>query len=410
VTAADLTGLIGAAAGPGTVRPTTPADAVAGVEARCVARPSTEDSLSAVLSCASEHGLRVLVRGEGTKLDWGRPPRAMDLIVDMSGLAGVHAHYREDMVATVAAGTRVSALQEQLARSGQRVAMDPGSPEATVGGLLASGEAGPLRLRHGAPRDQLLGTRFVRSDGTVAHSGGRVVKNVAGYDIGKLLAGSWGTLAVIAAATLRLQPLPARRVWITRTVTTPLEVHELVEAVLASGVDPAAIEVDMPVAREWSLSILLEGSITGTARRVAEVRATVGGEPAVTEAAPDWWGRYPFVEGEVGLKLAVPVADLHAVVYGLRDAAGGPVAVRGSAGTGVCYATVPAHRAAAALEAVRTTLIARGGSCVVLTAPAGVRDGLDMWGPVGGLDLMHSVKARFDPAGIFAAGRYVGGI
>lgn len=405
-----LTRTLGSACGEEAVRPAGPLDTVAGVAARWVAAPTDLEALSAVLATAAAHELTVVPRGEGTKLAWGMPPRRVDVLLDLAALSGIHAHYADDLVATIGAGTPVRAVQAVLAQSRQRLAVDPPSADATIGGMLATGESGPLRLRHGGPRDLLLGTEFVRADGTVAHSGGRVVKNVAGYDLGKLLAGSWGTLAVIATATMRLQPLPPARSWVTRSIRTPSEVNDLVGAVLASGVDAAAIEVDLPSHDGGDLSVLLEGSTTGVAKRAVDVVAMLGANAAPTEAPPAWWGRYPFVDGEVALKMAVPVADLHAAIYALRDSVGAAVPVRGSAGTGICYATVPPARARGALEAVRTTLIARGGSCVALFAPASVREHLDMWGPIGGLDLMHSVKARFDPAGVFASGRFIGGI
>ncbi|HEY1487076.1 MAG TPA: FAD-binding oxidoreductase [Micromonosporaceae bacterium] len=400
----DLTRALGAAA----VRTAGPADAVAGVQPRWVAAPTDIAMLSTLLATAHERELTVVPRGEGTKLHWGHAPRSVDVVVDMAGLTGIHQHYVDDLVATIGAGTPVRAVQAVLARTGQRLAADPGSADATIGGMLATGEAGPLRLRYGAPRDLLLGTEFVRADGTIAHSGGRVVKNVAGYDLGKLLAGSWGTLAVIASVTMRLQPLPAARAWVTRSVRTPLEVHDVAGGILGSGVDPSAIEVDLPSQGGGAVSVLLEGSVDGVARRAAEATAMVGGDAATTGTAPTWWGTYPI--GAVALKMAVPVADLYAAIYALSDAVGTAVPVRGSAGAGVCYAAVPAERATAALGALRTTLIARGGSCVVMSAPPELHDRLDIWGPVGGLDLMHSVKARFDPSGVFAPGRFVGGI
>lgn len=404
----ELTRALGVAAHPDAVRAAGPDDTIGGVKPQWVVAPTDTAALSRVLATASEHDLTVIPRGEGTKLHWGQPPRSVDVVIDMAALTGIYAHYTDDLVATIGAGTPVRVVQAVLERSGQRLAADPGSADATIGGMLATGEAGPLRMRHGAPRDLLLGTEFVRADGTIAHSGGRVVKNVAGYDLGKLLAGSWGTLGVIASATMRLQPLPLGRAWVTRSVRTPLEVHDLVGDLLDSSIDAAAIEVDLPESGTNSLSVLLEGSVVGVAARSRATVALLGGDASAHDAPPEWWGRYP--TGDVTLKLAVPVADLHAAIYALCDSVGTAVPVRGSAGSGVCYAAVRAERAVIALNAVRTTLIARGGNCVVVSAPPELQPFLNVWGPVDGLDLMHSVKARFDPTGVFAAGRFVGGI
>ncbi len=404
----DLTRALGEAADPQVVRAAGPDDTVGGVQPGWVVAPPDVDALSRVLATAAAHELTVLPRGEGTKLHWGQSPRMVDVVIDMTALSGIFAHYEDDLVATIGAGTPVRAVQAVLERSGQRLAVDPGSPDATIGGMLATGEAGPLRMRHGAPRDLLLGTEFVRADGTIAHSGGRVVKNVAGYDLGKLLAGSWGTLGVIASATMRLQPLPADRAWVTRTVRSPLEMHDLVGELLDSPIDPAAIEVDLPESGPSSLVVLVEGSVPGVAVRARTLVSLLGGDAVSHDVPPAWWGRYP--TGDVTLRMAVPVADLHAAIYSLRDSVGAAVPIRGSAGSGVCYAVVRAENAELALDAVRTTLLARGGNCVVVTAPADVRAKLNVWGDIDGLDLMHAVKARFDPSGVFAPGRFVGGI
>jgi glycolate oxidase FAD binding subunit len=221
------------------VRLAGPADAVAGVQPGLVAAPATTEQASAVLRAAAQLGLAVIPRGTATKLDWGYPPERADLIIDTTRLNQVVEHEAGDLVATVQAGVTIEQLAEVLAKAGQRLALDPParrrpsgatparyaphrtthSPGAgreaqartagTIGGILAANVAGPLRLRYGAPRDLLIGLTIVRADGTIAKSGGKVVKNVAGYDLGKLLAGSRGTLGLITQATFRLHPWPA---------------------------------------------------------------------------------------------------------------------------------------------------------------------------------------------------------
>jgi glycolate oxidase FAD binding subunit len=428
-------GRLRAACGDGYVRTGGPADAVAGVPARWVTAPGSVEALSEVLGFADGEGLKVLPRGAATKLDWGTAPARVDLIVDTGRLAGPPEHASGDLVATVRAGTPMRALRAALATAGQRVSLDPASEpaSATVGGVLATGEAGPLRLAHGTPRDLLIGVEFVRADGVVAHAGGKVVKNVAGYDLGKLLCGSFGTLGIVTAATLRLHPLPAARAWVLRPVRSPLEAHDLVGRLLASPLVPAAIEVDLPsVADEFgraarshppellagagTLGVLLEGSASGVAARAARAEELLGADVATCDGPPPWWGRYPFGPDDVALKIVAPVAELHAAVYALRDAAGRPVPVpvRGSAGAGVLYAALPGslppNRVAAVLYAIRATLLIRGGSCTVLSAPARIREEVDAWGAVPGVSLMRRVKEQFDPKRTLAPGRMVGGI
>lgn len=420
--------LAAACGGADQVRPAAAADAVAGVPARWVVAPGTAEQVAAVLSVAARRGLAVVARGAGTKLDWGAPPERVDLVLDTRRLAGVREHAPGDLVVTVGAGTPLADLRAVLARAGQRLALDPASEAeaATVGGVLAAGETGPLRLRFGAGRDLLIGVEFVRADGVPARSGGRVVKNVAGYDVGRLLCGSYGTLAVITAATFRLHPLPSARRYVCREVATPRQAGELVGAVLASPAAPVAVEVDVPAGPRApvTVAVLVEGTPAGVDARAGELARVLGPDASIVDSAPEWWGRHPFCAGDVALKVAAPVSGWPAAVEALRSAwtTGGAgdlaarpaVAVRGSAGTGVVHAALPGDTpraaVAAALDAVRGVLADIGGSCVVLSAPAPVRDALDLWGPVPGIDLMRRVKERFDPGRMLSPGRFVGGI
>ena len=175
-----------------------------------VAAPGSTDEAAAVMRAAAEHELAVVARGAGGRLGWGVPPSRCDLLIDMSRMSSVVEHSPGDLVARMQAGARMGDVAAALGRDGQELALDV-PDRATVGGVVASGLAGPRRLRYGTPRDLLIGITIVRADGTVARSGGKVVKNVAGYDLGKLLAGSAGTLALITDATFRLHPLPAAR-------------------------------------------------------------------------------------------------------------------------------------------------------------------------------------------------------
>ena len=152
----------------------------------------------------------VVARGGGTKLDWGAPPSTVDLLVDLSGMNRVLEHAAGDLIVHAEPGVRLSQLQALVSQAGQRLAVDEQVPGSTVGGLVATGLCGPLRLAYGCIRDLLIGISVVRADGVVTKSGGKVVKNVAGYDLGKLYTGSFGTLGIVAEATFRLHPVPER--------------------------------------------------------------------------------------------------------------------------------------------------------------------------------------------------------
>src|SRR6059036_724988 len=195
--------------GPDHVRPASPADAVSGVRPKLVVDPGTEKELAEVLRLSNEAGLAVIPRGGGTKPGWGNPPSRADVILSTARLSAIIEHAWADLTVTVEAGCSIRRLQETLAEHGQRLALDPLWPErATIGGVLSANDSGALRLRFGALRDLIIGVTIALPDGTLASSGGKVVKNVAGYDLPKLVTGAFGTLGIITRAVFRLHPLP----------------------------------------------------------------------------------------------------------------------------------------------------------------------------------------------------------
>jgi glycolate oxidase FAD binding subunit len=396
-------------------RPAEASDAVADVPARYVAAPASTEEASEVLRLASQHDLRVVARGGGTKLDWGAPPTAVDLVLDTTLIAGIVEHAAGDLIVVVRAGTTVEALQSTLADAGQQLALDVPAPGATVGGTVATNTSGPRRLLYGTLRDLLIGITFVRADGVVAKAGGKVVKNVAGYDFGKLLTGCYGTLGVVTQVAFRLHPRPLARRVLTVEVRGPEAAGRAVAAVVGSQVVPSAVEVDQPAAGPVSVAVLLEGTEQGVAGR-AVTTAELLGNGTGSDQEPPWFGTYPFTSGQTGLKLTTEVAGLPTLLTAVRETAdrhGAAIDVRGSA-TGVLYAALPAsvapERAAAVVADLRAAAGSYAGSVVVLTAPAPVRDAVDMWGPVPGLDLMRRVKDQLDPGHRLAPGRFVGGI
>ncbi|SDQ42393.1 FAD-binding oxidoreductase [Quadrisphaera sp. DSM 44207] len=399
------------------VRDATAADAVDGVAPALVARPASTEQTAQVLRAAAAHSLVVVPRGRGTKLTWGRPPERVDLVLDTTAMGAVVDHAAGDLIVQVQAGAALADVQAAVAGAGQRLALDETAPGATVGGTLATGASGPLRVAAGTARDLLIGVTLVRADGVVAKAGGRVVKNVAGYDLGKLLVGSYGTLAVITEAVFRLHPLPAERRVLSAGVDSPGQAHRLAQAVVHSQVVPSALEVDWPADGPGVLSVLLEGTPGGVEARTASAAALLGAGARVGADLPQGWGRYPWAVGGTGLKLTSALSGLAAVLSAVQacaEGAGVRPAVRGSAGAGVLHAGLPPGTApAAAAEVVarlRAACAEHGGACVVLEAPPEVEDAVDAWGPVPGLDLMRRVKEQFDPERRLAPGRFVGGI
>ncbi len=204
-------------------------------------RPASVEELSDALREAAGAGKVVGVRGAGTKATWGGIGTRPEIVVDTTGIARLVEHARGDLIVTVEAGARLQDVQDALAPAGQWLALDPPEDGATIGGVVATAASGPHRLRFGTPRDLLIGVTVVLADGTVAHSGGKVVKNVAGYDLGKLFCGSFGTLGVVASCTFRLHPTPAAcRVLSVETDDPAAAAAEL----RRTGVVPAAVEWD----------------------------------------------------------------------------------------------------------------------------------------------------------------------
>jgi glycolate oxidase FAD binding subunit len=445
------------------VRRAAAADSCQGVAPSFVAAPASPEEASAVLAAASALGLAVLPRGTGGRLGWGAPPRRCDLVLETRLLNRVLEHEAGDLVVRVQAGLPLPELAAVLAAAGQRLALDPPAPGSptpdstasdgtaatvpgTVGGVLATGVAGPLRLRYGAPRDLLIGITVVLADGTVARSGGKVVKNVAGYDLGKLFAGSYGTLGLIAEATFRLHPLPGARAFVTLDCPDAGAAHAALTAAVDSPLTPSAAEIQRPSrSAPVHAGILLEGDADGVSERCAQLRELLGGtmrgSVAAADSPPPWWGRGPAAAGDATvLRIAFWAGELTGVLAAVDAAAAGAgldPAVGGSAAAGVLHVAVPADAAPTAvagfLSALRGALPGtsaagrndpsvgppspaaaagppRRASAVVLHAPAGVRDLVDIWGPVPSLALMRAVKDQFDPGYLMSPGRFAGGI
>jgi glycolate dehydrogenase FAD-binding subunit len=419
------------------IRAAEPADAIAGVPARYVAAPASTDEASALLRAAAALALTVVPRGSGQRQHWGNPPASCDLIVDTSHLDQVLDHAAGDQVVQVQAGVALTDLGKVLATAGQRLALDPAGGAGTVGGVLATNAAGPLRYRYGAPRDLLIGITVVRADGTVAKSGGKVVKNVAGYDLGKLFAGSYGTLGLITEATFRLHPLPESSAWLTVELPDPEAAWAAVRIISGSPLAPSAVELSWPNAtRPVRVSVLLEGDRDSVQSRLARMRALLDsgdreladGGAAVGSlqlAGPLAGGRERTQADGTSVRVAVwagQLAQVLTVIHTAGVANDVDPGIEGPAGAGVLDVAIPAEADADAVARFITELraglagLGAGGvvpsvaSAVVVSAPSQVHDVVDVWGPVPSLGLMRSVKDQFDPEHRMAPGRFAGGI
>lgn len=398
----------------------SPGDAVCGVTPAFVAAPGSTDEAAALMRTAAAHGLTVVPRGGGSRLSWGSPVTSCDLLVDMTSMNAVVEHAAGDLVARVQAGARMGDIAAVLAEAGQEIALDVPA-DATAGGVIASGLAGPRRLRYGSPRDLLIGVTVVRADGTVARSGGKVVKNVAGYDLGKLLSGSAGTLGLITEATFRLHPLPPARSYVTASYSSASDAARAVAAASGSSLTASAVELRRGPAPDGPVQagVLLEGSASGVASRASGMISLLGSDAAASPETPGWWlagKRVP--DGGTLIAVSFWVSALQSVLDTVEQQARAhsltPV-VNGSAGAGVIHVglgpSTDASVAARFVSALRSRLAHSRGSVVVLTAPEPVQAALGdhggMTGPLPSLRLMKAVRDQFDPGHRMSPGKFL---
>ncbi|MCZ2840145.1 FAD-binding oxidoreductase [Modestobacter sp. VKM Ac-2985] len=358
----------------------------------------------------------VVFRGAGTKQAWaGRPDQAA-LVVETGGLAQVLAHNPSDMTVAVGAGLPLRDLQTLLGGAGQWLALDPDTEAAgaTVGGLLATGDSGPRRLRYGALRDLVIGVTLVLSDGLVARGGGTVIKNVAGYDLPKLLYGSLGTLGLVAEVVLRLHPLPSA----SATVTAPVPIGPAVDLALrlrASALEPAA--VDWADVDGGLLAVRFEGTEDGVAARRPAVLDLLGAGAGwhTGSAEDDVWLR---LVGERRAEDGTTVVGAGSRPSATADVARALVQAGEASGVRTRFASQPAlglHTArfdgapAAVGSAVtdwRERVQAQGGTVLLRDRPAAVDGGLDALGPPpSSVSLLRDLHRRLDPQGRCAPGR-----
>jgi glycolate oxidase FAD binding subunit len=355
-------------------------------------RPTSLARLAEMLAATEADGRTVGLRGAGSKETWGAVGPQPDVTISTRGLDRIIEHAAGDLVVTVESGALLDDVQRTVAAAGQWLALDPPESGATVGGVVATAASGARRLRYGTPRDLLIGVTVVLADGTVAKSGGKVVKNVAGYDLGKLFTGSFGTLGVIAECTFRLHPRPAA----CRVVATPTDdPFGCFSALRDTGIEPTAAEWDGA-----TLTTVFESIEPAVLEQADLAVRAVGGE--VGESVPSGFGERAWSDGRVGLKVTHRLGGLSAALAALPTDA----RIRAHVGSGVIEASVDSTDLSS-LDALRSSIGALDGQVVIASAPGAVKENLDVWGPVRGLAVMERIKDRFDPTGRMCPGRFV---
>lgn len=393
-------------------------DAVDGVEPSYVVEPGSVEEMSDLTKLARERGLAVTPRGSGTKINQGNPPRELDLIVSTQRMNEVIEHVPGDQIVRVQAGVKLADVQKQLAGEDQMISIDPPEADATIGGVVAANSSGPRRYSYGTIRDLIIGIQVVLADGTVAKAGGKVVKNVAGYDLSKLFTGSMGTLGLIAQANFRLHPIRD----VSRTVVVeieggPRQVYEATHGVADTQVEPTSIEL-RHTEDETLLAILVESIEGGMQAKVDTVTHVLKGYGEVRDPLEGSQLGEVVPEGETVVKISAPPAELAGVLESFLGAAerrglDGP-RITGHAATGVTFAGLSGGDTGAqaeVIEELREIWTRRGGAVVLLEAPRELKERVGAWGsPRDDIGLMRRVKDKFDGYGNMNPGRFVGGI
>ena len=386
----------------------------------CTVYPNSQEELAAVIACARQNQWALLPCGNGSKLDWGGLVKGVKIAVSTARLNHLVEHAVGDLTVTAEAGMLVVDLQEILGKAGQFLPIDPAYPQqATLGGIVATADAGSLRHRYRGVRDLLLGMTFVRSDGKIAKAGGRVVKNVAGYDLMKLFTGAYGTLGIISQVTFRVYPLPES----SGTVILTGETNALAEAtqiLLSSALTPTAVDLLSPqLVKKLSLGKgsglvvrfqSIAESVKQQSGRLLEVAEKLGlqGTNCDENDQYELWQRLPETVWDSSTNSAIickigirPSAAVKAInELPIQDAL-----IHAGSGLGVLrFETATADT----LLQVRKACEAKGGFLTVLVAPAHIKQGLDVWGYTGSaIDLMRRIKQEFDPENILNCDRFI---
>lgn len=393
---------------------------VRGIAATTTVTPADLGGAAVALAAASAANQTVAFLGGGTEIGFGYPPKRVDVLVRTERLARVVEYQPLDMVVEVECGITLDALQRRLAPHGQRLALDVPHPEfATLGGLVATNAFGPRRTRFGSLRDLIVGVTLIRADGARVRGGGKVVKNVAGFDIPKLAVGSLGTLGMIATATLRLHPLPETTLGCKVAVPDGEGVVAVAREIVANQLEPAAM-IAVRGTSGYRVDVVFEGFSAG-AREQADRFAAIARQRGLAYEDVDPTALAAMDEGlrthgNVRMRIAVPPADVARMD---RDALG-PLAAVLSDGRVVLYPTLGVAFVAGyadARDAVVRALLdarrvaeARGGNAVLLEAgDADVAERVDVYGSLPpSFALMRGLKDRFDPAHRLNPGRFLG--
>jgi glycolate oxidase FAD binding subunit len=374
--------------------------------------PDSFEAAASMVSGASAGGELVRIVGGASKLDWGAPSPEPDVELHTTRLDRIVEYDAGDLTAVLEAGVPLARAQEAFAQQGQMLALDPwlgAEQQATIGGVLATGDCGPLEHRYGSPRDLVLGMTVALSDGSIARSGSKVIKNVAGYDLAKLFCGAFGTLGVILLANVRLHPLPMRTATAVGTSADPERLAAAARTIASEPFELEALDVGWRGSRGRVLAQCGGAAPEERAGRIAAAMRSAGLEqPEVLSDDTELWAAQRAAQRSASaavVRIAARPSRLGEVIEAVRSCGGSLV---GRVALGTSFAALDPE----AVSGLGQRLPDGAGS-VLLDGPRGLRVSFDPWGAErdgAAQALMRRVKDRFDPAGSCNRGIFVGGI
>lgn len=412
-----------------------------GNNGRIIVYPRTEQEISRLLKYANDNGKKIIISGAGTKRGFGGLEESADIMLSLAQYKGIIEHSVGDMTLTVKAGTNFKELQDYLAQHQQKIPLDPAWPEeATIGGILAANDSGPKRLGYGSARDLAIGLRIVYPDGSIVRTGGKTVKNVAGYDMNKLFIGAMGTLGVVSEITLKLRPLPKYESLVLLAFSADYfeNIHNFAVKLLDSAMEPVSLELIGPSLakklagnEKYLLAISFEDVESSVRYEVDYVKKNHPKEAELVifeqEEARAFWQRFSAVDPnglqaavgektEASLKLGVKNLDVLKVIREsnlLQDTYNLYIEAHGGLGHGI----VQMNLSGAAEDVIETIFQLRsfaenlGGYAIIKHLPLSLRKQIDTWGEKPPyFFLLEGIKIKIDPNRILNMKRFVGGI
>ena len=395
-----------------------------GLTPKAVVLPASVWEIQDVLRFAAAQHLSVIPAGSGSKLQSGNPPEKVDIVLAMTRINEVVEYEPADLTVTVEAGIQLTALQEKLADNGQFLPLNPPyASRCTLGGIVAANASGSLRLRYGTARNLVLGLRVVHASGTVVKSGGKVVKNVAGYDVNKLYIGSFGTLGILTEMTLKLSPIPARQALLTAQFQDVQAAAKTGLSIVGSQTLPDF--VNLLVNSEHAGPTLVAGfggdaeTVTWQleqARRIMELNGAIGVKEVEGESFQKLNDAIrAFAESENDSRTVIVQVNLKRtdIAEFAENVLTNNAEMLALLGSGVLYLKMEqVERLAETLATLRERVVAAHGNLIIESAPPELKQQLDVWGPVAprARNLMQQLKARFDERNLLNPGRFVSGI